>query len=892
MNVQVIIKKTGYLLLSMFILIGMSCISHGKKKGAVYRLIDNITEENIIQSPLKNIIEKFNYVEENLTGKWTHVPELSPQDQDVWAASSSHPILGNDRSESPEGMELLENGKEVEYLSGTQKKKTGWRWLATSESLDLRKYPGYDKTRRGVILDLENSFRFEKFFPEGNLILDLYLAKHEEENMNPVVMVSFDGAGAEKLIITRNKWYRIRKNFSLGKHQIEIRVIGEDPPGKGNVSVALGQVKMAGSSDILLLFHPPQPVNVPLEGSFLFRYHTHTSIHEKKIKAVSPEIRYLYNLKNKYPLYDDGTGPNPFFIKKKLIFNEYSLNVLIAPPKSEYRMEVDIPPHSVLEFGYGILNEFRKKNSGVPFRFRVVLGQSDQEMPLFDETINWDTQKDITKRKIDLTSYAGKNVLLSFSTSNAQSGSMDQKQTPMVPVWVNPLIYEIKEEKPTNIILISLDTVRPDHLGCYGYPKNTSPAIDQLASDGALFKNAYSTTSWTLPAHISLLTSLNCLHHQVYFPLQKMDPEILTLADILRNSGFVCAAFTGGGYLSETYGFSKGFDSYQEIKLHGDRAIRLDEAERLAELASSWLENNQDKRFFLFLHTYQPHDPYANLSPVGKEFLDQDAKWRQIKMENILEEKGRFDTQFSDEEKRNITALYDGEIKYTDTVFVQPILDKLKELGLYDKSLIVLTSDHGEEFYDHEAWLHDHSIYNEALKIASIVKFPDNEYKGNQIEGISRITDLLPTILEYMHIKLPKAQVDGRSLLPMLNGKEKEERTFLADLALREFDFAPTIICINRDNFKLILNKRIISSYTKKVIRDFEGSKVELYDLEKDPQEKNNLAANIGYRDLCFELLGEITKIYEEADHSKKETGEVTLDQSLRERLKALGYIK
>jgi arylsulfatase A-like enzyme len=892
MNTYIIGKKIGCLFLSISLLIGMSCISSGKKDHEVFRLIDNITEANIIQSPLKNIIEKFNSVEENLTGKWTPVPELSSPELDVWAASSGHPILGNHESESPEGMELLQNGREVEYLSGAKKQKTGWRWLATGESLDLRRYPGYDKTRRGVILNRENSFRFDKFSPKGSLILDLFIANPDQKVLNPRVIVSFSGSDEEELVITQNKWYRIRKNLSLGKNQIEITFIDERQLNQKNASLVLGQVKITGSSDIILISHPHrQELSAP-EGLFLFRYHTYASLPETKIKSVHPEIQYLYNLKNKFPLYDVGTGPNPFFIKKKLIFDEYSVNALIAPPESEYRVEVDIAPHSVLEFGYGILNEFWNRNSDLPFRFRVVLDRSGQEKLLFDETITWEKTKDITIRKIDLDPYAGNNVQLSFYTSEAQSGDTNQMPPPVVPVWVNPLIYKIKKEKPTNIILISLDTVRPDHLGCYGYPRNTSPALDRLASDGVFFKNTYSTTSWTLPAHISLLTSLNCLHHQVYFPLQKMDRDILTIADILRTRGFVCTAFTGGGYLSETYGFSKGFDSYQEIKLHGDQAIRLDEAERLAELASSWLENNKDKKFFLFLHTYQPHDPYANLSPIGKEFLDQNAKWRQIKMETLFEDKGRFDTQFNEEEKKNIIALYDGEIKYTDTVFVQPILDKLRELGLYDRSLIVLTSDHGEEFYDHESWLHDHSLYNEALKIASIIKFPGNEYKGQQIESISRITDFLPTILDYVHVKAPSGTFDGRSLMPILKGKEKNQRNFLCDLALREFDFAPTIIAINQDNFKLILNKKIVSPYTKSVIRDFEGSKIELYNLEKDPHEKNNLAANIAYRDLCFDLLDKINKIYEETDKLKKEMNEVTLDQSLRERLKALGYIK
>lgn len=891
MNEQISKKFYACFLLLVLLVGSICCDSSGKKESRLIRIIDIISEENIVQSPLKNIIEKFNSVEEDITGKWAFLPYLSSQDQEIWGTSSGYPILGNHESEFPEGMKLFNDGQEVKYLSGNKKQKTGWRWIGTSESLDLRKYSGYDKTRQGIILNAENSFRFEKLLPEGNLILDLYLVNSDWQNIQPRLTVSFNGSDTEELVITRKKWFRIRKKLDLGKYTIEIKYSDTNEQNVSETPVVLGQVKMTGTSDILLLTHPRKQERSEPQGDFHFQYYTYVAL-PGKMRAVQSEIQYMYNIRNKFPLYDSGTGSNPFSIKKKITFNEYAYNCLTAPLESEFKMDLNIPPNAVLEFGYGILNEFKNLESEQPIQFRLLLERSDKEETLFSKTINWETTKDIIQEKIDLSPFAGSKVRLSFQTNDLNPGSKKENSPHIVPVWVNPLIYQIPETNQTNIILISLDTVRPDHLGCYGYQRNTSPAIDRLAADGVLFKNTYSTTSWTLPGHVSLLTSLNCLNHQVYFPLQKMNPDMLTLADILRTEQFYCAAFTGGGYLSETYGFSKGFDTYQEIKLRGNQAIRLDEAERLAQLASRWLEDNKDKNFFLFLHTYQPHDPYANLSPSGKEFLKEDAEWDQVKMEPLFNGKSRFDTQISEKAKQNIIALYDGEIKYTDVFFVQPILDKLKELGLYEKSLIILTSDHGEEFFDHEAWLHDHSLYDEGIRIPLIVKLPDAEYKGSQIEKIARITDIMPTILEQMEIKTSYKQFDGASLFPLLNGKEKTQRTFVSDLALREFKIAPTVISINKDNFKFILNKKISSPYAKRVARNFDGSQIELYDLKKDPRETKNLAANIAYREMCFELLVDINRLYEQADKMKKEKDEVTLDQSLRERLKALGYIK
>jgi len=864
------------------------CNPSATEKSRLIRIIDGITDKNIVRSPLKNIFEKFNFVEEDLTGKWSYLPDLSSQDQEIWGTSSLKPILGNHESEFPEGIALLENGKEVEYLSGGKGHEIGWRWIGTSESLDLRGYKEYDETRRGILLNRENSFRFEKLLPDGTLILDLYLVNQEWQNIRPTMTVTFNGTDAEELVISRRKWFRIRKKLPLGKYTIEIKFSGENEPDVNDVTIILGQVKMTGTSDILLLTQPRQKERSHPEGEYIFRYYTHVPLPKKNRDAIPNQIHYLYNVRNKFPLFDMGTGSNSYSIKKKILSNDYSLNSLAAPPDTEFYMDIEIPPNAVLEFGYGIFTEFINRESSQSIRFRLILEKSGDEHVLLDNTISWESVKDIIRERIDLSQYAGNQVRLSFLTSEVAGDSQSQ----ILPVWVNPLVFESGEKERANIILISLDTVRPDHLGCYGYHRNTSPAIDRLAAEGVLFKNTYSTTSWTLPGHISMLTSTNGANHQVYFPLQKMSPDLLTLADLLRTRGFYCAAFTGGGYLSETYGFSKGFDSYQEIKLHGDRAIRLDEAERLARLASDWLEGNRDKNFFLFLHTYQPHDPYANLSPYGKEFLDEKAEWDQAKMESLFEEMGRFGTEFSDTQKENILALYDGEIKYTDMLFVLPILDKLKELGLYENSMIILTSDHGEEFYDHEAWLHDHSIYEEGIRIPLIIKFPDAENRGIQIDGNARITDILPTILDRMDIKPRHEQFDGVSLIPLIEGKEKAQRTVISDLALREFETAPTVISIIEDNFKFILNKKISSPYIRRLARNFDGSLIELYDLAKDPGETKNLAANIAFREMCFERLEEIDLLYEKVEMMKIQKDEVTMDQSLRERLKALGYIK
>jgi len=389
-----------------------------------------------------------------------------------------------------------------------------------------------------------------------------------------------------------------------------------------------------------------------------------------------------------------------------------------------------------------------------------------------------------------------------------------------------------------------------------------------------------------------MLTSLNCTQHQIYNPHEKMRVDIKTLADFLRVNDYFCAAFTGGGYLNADYGFCKGFDDYQELKLLGEKALRYDEAELLAKNACQWLYRNKDKKFFLFLHTYQPHAPYANLSALGKAYLTDEHKWDKVHPADLFQGQGRFETSFSKEEKDNIVALYDGEIKYTDTFFVKAVLDYLKKFNIYDKTMIILTSDHGEEFYDHDAWLHDHTIYEEGIRIPLIIKFPYFHYNGKKIKKIARITDIMPTILDFLKINSNSGRIDGKSLLPLIEGKEKNDRTFFCELALWNSKVVPTLLATNKGNLKLILNRKILSPYVERVSLDFKEIMIELYDLAKDPKEKKNLAQIKKYSNLCSQLIKKMEKEYKKIEKKRTVKERVTLDKDLKERLRALGYLR
>lgn len=865
------------------------CRPFPKKGTESFKIIDHLDSPHIIASPYQDLIQKFQSVEEILTGKWIYIPEFSNQNRSIWGATTGFNILGDPGSYNTDEVRLMKNGHEVSYLTQVDRNEDTWRWIESDEILDLRSDPGFDRKHQGVVLNAGSSFQFEKILPDGEVLLELYIVNKNWEHYQPKLTVSINGVDIEDIFISRKKWFRIRYNSRLGFHRIEIKFPDQAPNSTGQFAV-IGQIRLEGPADIVLLSTAPSANRQAPEGKIQFHYHRNDMLSPEHDPTGIDENLYLYNFRKKFPIHDFSITANPLQIKKKLEVGEYTLNALIAPARSEYSIPVRISPDAVLEFGYGYFNDSRTSSAEKFLKLQILLEIAGKEELLFAEEFTLEMLEEIKRERIDLSSFGHKKANLTFVSERIPSNQGHEMIG--MPFWVNPLIYSARETGKLNVVLISLDTLRSDFLGCYGHKDNISPAIDATAQDSAIFLNTYSTTSWTLPAHVSLLTSLDCLQHQIYYPLEKFKSDIPTLADILRMNGFTTTAFTGGAYLSSSYGFAKGFDSYQEIKLRGNKALRFDEAERLADLSCAWIKQNHDKEFFLFLHTYQPHDPYANLSPAGKMFLDKNAKWDQIRMETLFEEGERYETSFSDEEKGNIIGLYQGEIKYTDEVLIQPVIQTLKNLNIYDNTMVIITSDHGEEFYDHEAWLHDHSLYEEGIKIPLIIKFPDSQFKGKRLKNIVRITDIMPTILDQLKIKTIHYTFDGRSLLSILTGKETSHRTFLSDLALRQFQTPPSIITTNFDNLKLIINKKVVSPYINKKSQDFNDLKIELYDVENDPDETINLAKQTKYRSLCLRLTRETLKKYENFSLDRSEKDKVVLDSSLEERLRALGYIK
>jgi arylsulfatase A-like enzyme len=592
----------------------------------------------------------------------------------------------------------------------------------------------------------------------------------------------------------------------------------------------------------------------------------------------------LYEIADKYPIMDSGTGKNPLLLKKKMKIGTVDINTLMAPPNSHYKLPVRIPAKSILEFTYGIRRDDELFNRGEGTRtttFSIIIETKEGRKEIFAKTLNLGPERSLVfnYKKIDLSEYAQKDVILYFQTRGS---------TKALAGWFNPVIY-VPQQETKNVLLISLDTLRADHVGCYGYPRETSPNIDQLAEDSAVFFNTFATSSWTLPSHVSLMTALNCINHQVYHNDQKINPSILTLADVLREKGYFNGAITGGGFVSGSYGFNKGFDSYH---VRGDINV-TDQAERIGRASLDWIKRHQDRNFFLFVHTYQIHSPYDSPSPYNESFLSEDAEFKRFDLKKYrFYQENRYSPPPTDAFRQNIIDLYDAGILYTDEVLIKALVDELKALGIYDNTMIILLSDHGEEFYEHKGWAHSHSLYNEIIKVPLIIKFFASEYAGVKTKKYARLIDVMPTILDTVNIAYPDQYSDGKSLLDLVNGRNTGdgERIFLAEFSTDPIDrMIPRKIAINQGRNKLIMN----DEYDPQSLAYFSSpppkiEKFEIYDLEADPQEKTNFALS------APNLTRQLLRFMEIHFIQKCEWSAIKNDNTdeIREQLRALGYIK
>jgi arylsulfatase A-like enzyme len=300
-----------------------------------------------------------------------------------------------------------------------------------------------------------------------------------------------------------------------------------------------------------------------------------------------------------------------------------------------------------------------------------------------------------------------------------------------------------------NVLLVSIDSLRADHVGSYGYARDTSPAIDALAREGVLFENAISSAPWTVPAHMTLLTGLPPEVHDVVSVRQKLSPDAVTLAEVLQGAGYATAAFVSGPTVMAHHGFDQGFASYDEsmVERRPGRAGSAVSSPGLVALVDRWLErwDRTEPRapFFVFLHMWDVHYDYVPPPEYVQRFdpgYDGDLDARH------LETNERIRRGMSPRDLQHLIALYDGEIRFTDDHLAR-VFAKLRALDVLDDTIVVVTSDHGEEFFEHGAKGHAKTLYDEVLHVPLVVRYPRRVAPMQRVSQQVRLMDVAPTIL-------------------------------------------------------------------------------------------------------------------------------------------------
>ena len=366
-----------------------------------------------------------------------------------------------------------------------------------------------------------------------------------------------------------------------------------------------------------------------------------------------------------------------------------------------------------------------------------------------------------------------------------------------------------------NVILISFDTVRADHLGTYGYARPTSPNVDDLAKDSIVFERAISQAPWTLPAHGSMLSGLYPRRLGVVrYPASRVLPvDNPVLPEVFAAAGYATAGFTGGGFVSSHYGFDRGFDIYPSAGRRFEHNL---------DQTIDWLRSNKDRPFFLFFHGYDAHRPYYSKAADKKEMgLAPGASSEQGRF-CLRDDRARPDDQRLDE----ILRYYDASIHHGDRA-IGVLLRTIKQLKLMDDTVILLTSDHGEEFFEHGNCDHVRFLYEESVRVPYMIWVPGFSKGGRRVDGlIPASISVARTLLDLVGIQ---HSMPGVTLLPILEKKQKGFPVVYseADSPVGSLGSRGGVLAITKTDTKLI-------SYTD------EGTD-EAYLLDKDPLEKEIL---------------------------------------------------
>lgn len=480
---------------------------------------------------------------------------------------------------------------------------------------------------------------------------------------------------------------------------------------------------------------------------------------------------------------------------------------------------------------------------------------------------------------------------------------------------------------PRTVVLISIDTLRPDRLGVYGNAPDVSPRIDALAKDSVVFDQALALSPWTLPSHMTMLTGLDPMAHGVHRGGYVLSTRVTTLAESLRAAGFRTAAFTDGGFVHHESGMGQGFEIYRD---ETNPPGMVNGFARLLPEALEWLHSTRHEDSFIFLHTFDVHTPYQEgNAEVHARFRERFAG--PGPNDYLLH---RFGFLFQQQQQRvaeyqrmsEVLRDYDAGVNEADAGVGQ-VLDLLAETGRLDNAMIVVTSDHGESFGDHGVLVgHGLALTDDEIKVPLVIRFPRAEGAGRRLDTLVDLSDLAPTVLEAMEVAVPP-ETQGESLLGLLRQRQRRRDwvfgvsqnlescflvrdgyKFISPPALDSMEAAKRHLAPTNptgspkqigEEYQLKLQDEVITlAYDTErdplALRDVLPDSAQLYDRAQDPGELTNLHKMEPERvkamaSLTRQIFERSSQLHDELDDGQALSQKV--DPHLQQQLEQLGYI-
>ena len=591
-------------------------------------------------------------------------------------------------------------------------------------------------------------------------------------------------------------------------------------------------------------------------------------------------------------------------------------------------IDVDLAQHPWLDLNVGTVEDG-------PVRFRLTASESGSGSEgdlLLERTVTvphrWEPVP------VDLSSYAGQTVALTFSLDMEQEGSIgfwgpvirNRGGTPAASQSPDSMAAKLGSGKPPRgVIVMMADTLRKDHLDFYGHERQTSPELSKLASQGVTFLDNVSPATWTKASAPSMMTSLYPLTHRVRKSSDRLPAAAKTLAEVYRDAGYATVSFASNAFTGKYTNLHQGYEELHERGSIDDQGYRSKTARSYADQLGVWLEAHPDTPFFIFFHAFDPHDPYEPYrpydtlwgDPAGKESHDAEKEKARPLIESAdIRRMGKVTERSLVKAGVDAEAFakfdkdwYDGSIRGMDAEFGR-VLERLRSLGLEDTTLVAFISDHGEEFFDHGRTFHGSGVYSELTNVPLVLRYPSVIPAGVSVSETVSSTDLMPTLLELSHLAGPEGMA-GQSLVPLMagaagaragadadegSGDQAEFGIVHAAQSAEGWTSQPAFseratfhppegeeaYSIVKGGWKLIHNTQ---GYTDR-------PEFELFETAEDPLDQTNVAEQ--RPDLVKQLTEELTAWRESAEEQalpEADSTEGLSDDELR-RLRSLGYIQ